>query len=432
MDERGRRGRDRRSRTTTGSRSQRPRRGGHARRVSARDPARAWHHLSRAGADHRGAEVAARAAASAPGGTTASTRVRLKPTLMLGGYGAVHLRLQLLGPDRHQPRHVRARAEARPDGCAAVVKGTTPWTFDPRSRWSSTSTSASAATPAASPARTCGPTARAPSTCGGTTSRRSRAPATRRAGRTRRRYRGGWERRRRRALRLRSDGRAATLGKHLPQPARCRRSTTTTSRGPTLRGPVRRAAGDDQPIARPISLDHRQADRDRGRAELGRRPGRLDRLRANDPNLDALTPEERAQLFEIERLVFFYLPRMCNHCLNPACVAACPRARSTSAARTASCSSTRRSAAAGGCASRPAPTRRSLQLADRQVGEVHPLLPAARERRGAGVLPLLRRPDPLPGRAALRRRPHPGAAARRDEELVEAQRELLLDPSDPR
>ena len=34
--------------------------------------------------------------------------------------------------------------------------------------------------------------------------------------------------------------------------------------------------------------------------------------------------EQREQLFAIERLVFFYLPRICNHCLNPSCVASCP------------------------------------------------------------------------------------------------------------
>ncbi|RMH41510.1 MAG: nitrate reductase subunit beta [Deltaproteobacteria bacterium] len=45
---------------------------------------------------------------------------------------------------------------------------------------------------------------------------------------------------------------------------------------------------------------------------------------ANDPNLANCTPEERAALFEAERLVFFYLPRICNHCMHPACVAACP------------------------------------------------------------------------------------------------------------
>jgi nitrate reductase beta subunit len=44
----------------------------------------------------------------------------------------------------------------------------------------------------------------------------------------------------------------------------------------------------------------------------------------NDPNLTNLTEEERQQLFAIERLVFFYFPRICNHCLNPSCVASCP------------------------------------------------------------------------------------------------------------
>jgi nitrate reductase / nitrite oxidoreductase, beta subunit len=45
---------------------------------------------------------------------------------------------------------------------------------------------------------------------------------------------------------------------------------------------------------------------------------------ANDPNLKALTDAERQQLFETQQIVFFYLPRICNHCLNPSCVAACP------------------------------------------------------------------------------------------------------------
>ena len=45
---------------------------------------------------------------------------------------------------------------------------------------------------------------------------------------------------------------------------------------------------------------------------------------ANDPNFKNLTEEEKNQLFEIERMMFFYLPRICNHCLNPGCVAACP------------------------------------------------------------------------------------------------------------
>ncbi|HSR45515.1 MAG TPA: nitrate reductase subunit beta [Acidimicrobiia bacterium] len=45
---------------------------------------------------------------------------------------------------------------------------------------------------------------------------------------------------------------------------------------------------------------------------------------ANDPNMAGIATEVREQMSEIERVVFNYLPRICNHCLNPACVAACP------------------------------------------------------------------------------------------------------------
>ena len=82
--------------------------------------------------------------------------------------------------------------------------------------------------------------------------------------------------------------------------------------------------GDDQPTAMPISkitgehIDVKSGpnwDDDLGGSEI---------YAKNDPNLEKLTDEQRAQMFAIERLVFFYLPRICNHCLNPACVASCP------------------------------------------------------------------------------------------------------------
>ncbi len=44
----------------------------------------------------------------------------------------------------------------------------------------------------------------------------------------------------------------------------------------------------------------------------------------NDINLEGLSDEEREQLFEVERISFMYLPRICNHCANPSCVASCP------------------------------------------------------------------------------------------------------------
>ena len=44
----------------------------------------------------------------------------------------------------------------------------------------------------------------------------------------------------------------------------------------------------------------------------------------NDPNLKHLTDDERRMLFEIESISMMYLPRICNHCANPSCVASCP------------------------------------------------------------------------------------------------------------
>jgi nitrate reductase beta subunit len=82
--------------------------------------------------------------------------------------------------------------------------------------------------------------------------------------------------------------------------------------------------GPDQPTARPISkITGEPIDIESGPNwddDLGGSPV----YAKNDPNLDELTPAERQQFFAIERLVFFYFPRICNHCLNPSCVAACP------------------------------------------------------------------------------------------------------------
>lgn len=82
--------------------------------------------------------------------------------------------------------------------------------------------------------------------------------------------------------------------------------------------------GDDQPTARPVSLVTGEY------IDIEAGPNWDDDLSGspiyaeNDPNLDSLTEEERAQLFEVERVSMMYLPRICNHCANPSCVASCP------------------------------------------------------------------------------------------------------------
>ena len=83
-------------------------------------------------------------------------------------------------------------------------------------------------------------------------------------------------------------------------------------------------ASDDQPTAIPISqITGKPMDIEAG-------PNWDDDLSgstiyaANDPDFADLSEPEKQAFFELERMVFFYLPRICNHCLNPGCVASCP------------------------------------------------------------------------------------------------------------
>jgi len=83
-------------------------------------------------------------------------------------------------------------------------------------------------------------------------------------------------------------------------------------------------AGDDQPTAIPVSqITGKPIDIEAG-------PNWDDDLSGspiyaeNDPNLASLDENDRRALFEVERLAMMYLPRICNHCTNPACVASCP------------------------------------------------------------------------------------------------------------
>ena len=137
-------------------------------------------------------------------------------------------------------------------------------------------------------------------------------------------YRGGWERDGNGSLKLRSTSRLRMMSSifhhpHMPtlddyyEP-------WTYEYGTLFNAPQ----GPDQPTARTVSLVTGKPMEPQAGPNWDDDLGGSAVYAANDPNLEALTPFERQQLFDVERLIWFYLPRNCNHCLNPACVAACP------------------------------------------------------------------------------------------------------------
>lgn len=81
---------------------------------------------------------------------------------------------------------------------------------------------------------------------------------------------------------------------------------------------------DVQPVARPVSLiTGKPIDIKMGPNWDDDLSGTPDFAR-KDPNLKNLSAAEQEAMFQLEKMAFYYLPRICNHCLNPACVASCP------------------------------------------------------------------------------------------------------------
>ncbi len=136
-------------------------------------------------------------------------------------------------------------------------------------------------------------------------------------------YRGGWEKDGD-SVRLKSTGKARIIPNIFHNPSLPSMDDYYEPWTYDYQNLFNAPAGDDQPTALPKSMVTGEYidiesgpnwDDDLGGSSL---------YAKNDPNLESLTEEQKQQLFEIERLVLFYFPRICNHCLNPACVASCP------------------------------------------------------------------------------------------------------------
>ena len=128
--------------------------------------------------------------------------------------------------------------------------------------------------------------------------------------------------------------------------------------------------------------------------------------RSKDTNFADIEKEVYGQF---EKTFMFYLPRLCEHCLNPTCVAACPSGSIYKREEDGivlidqdKCRGWRM------CISRLPVQEDLLQLEKREGREVHLLLSARRGGPADGLRRDLRRANPLSRRDPLRCRPDRG------------------------
>ena len=83
--------------------------------------------------------------------------------------------------------------------------------------------------------------------------------------------------------------------------------------------------GDDFPVARPKSLITGEDTKITWSANWDDNLGGVSELGHLDPIVQRVRRESEDKIkFEFEQTFMFYLPRICEHCLNPSCMASCP------------------------------------------------------------------------------------------------------------
>ncbi|MDP9884756.1 nitrate reductase beta subunit [Sinomonas atrocyanea] len=145
------------------------------------------------------------------------------------------------------------------------------------------------------------------------------------------RWRGGWELNRRGRLRLKGGGRVKKLLGIFASPVQPELEDYYEPWTYDYRTLIEAPLGDDFPVARPKSLITGEDTKVTWSAnwddDLGGAPqkGELDPIVAKLRRSAELREEASEKIrFEFEKTFMFYLPRICEHCLNPSCMASCP------------------------------------------------------------------------------------------------------------
>jgi nitrate reductase beta subunit len=135
------------------------------------------------------------------------------------------------------------------------------------------------------------------------------------------RWRGGWVLDRRGRLRLRDGGRFAKLARIFANPKLPSIQDYYEPWTYDYETLVNAPAGDHMPVARPMSLIDGKPMKVEWSANWDDDLGGSPEILPDDPVLKKIS--DKISL-ELEQTFMFYLPRICEHCLNPSCVASCP------------------------------------------------------------------------------------------------------------
>jgi nitrate reductase beta subunit len=138
-------------------------------------------------------------------------------------------------------------------------------------------------------------------------------------------WRGGWERTATGRLRLKSGGRVRRLLSIFASPVQPELDDYYEPWTYDYETLVKAPLGDDFPVARPKSLITGEDTAITWSANWDDSLGGVYETGESDPIIAKLRAEANQKIkFEYEKSFMFFLPRICEHCLNPSCMASCP------------------------------------------------------------------------------------------------------------
>ncbi|WP_232514484.1 nitrate reductase subunit beta [Cellulomonas sp. CW35] len=139
------------------------------------------------------------------------------------------------------------------------------------------------------------------------------------------RWRGGWTLNKRGRLTLRTGSRGRRLLSIFASPVQPELNDYYEPWTYDYERLVEAPLGDDFPVARPKSLITGEDTKITWSANWDDNLGGTHEMGHLDPIVEKVRRESEDKIrFELERTFMFYLPRICEHCLNPSCMASCP------------------------------------------------------------------------------------------------------------